>query len=170
MTHPTPSHIAGKTGELVAELQGLSAYPSDAYGRAADALEAMARELADRDGEWACTVNRLEDDLAEARAEVERIKSVALVHIDEMAAMQRRAESAERQRDAAMGALRERDERVKALEGALTRIAAQPERYDDGVQSYGVGWAFYNVQSIAKVALIPARTALAAREEATNAK
>lgn len=36
---------------------------------------------------------------------------------------------------------------------ALQQIADHPETYDDGRRSYAVGWAFFNVQNIAKAAL-----------------
>lgn len=45
---------------------------------------------------------------------------------------------------------------------ALKRIAEHPEKYDDGVQSYDVGFAFWNVQKIA-------RNALAALSQSTSA-
>lgn len=40
----TPSPSAGDAAKLVEELRALSAYPGDAYDRAADALEAQTRE------------------------------------------------------------------------------------------------------------------------------
>ncbi len=46
--------------------------------------------------------------------------------------------------------------RIIALEAALTRIAEHPESYRDSQRSYAVGWAFWNVQNIAKAALITA--------------
>lgn len=42
--------------------------------------------------------------------------------------------------------------RRKALD-ALQFIADHPEAYDDGKQSYAVGWAFWNIQNKAKSAI-----------------
>lgn len=46
--------------------------------------------------------------------------------------------------------------RIISLEAALTRIAEHPESYRDGRTSYAAGWAFWNVQNIAKAALATA--------------
>jgi hypothetical protein len=43
--------------------------------------------------------------------------------------------------------------RISQLEAALTEIRDHPEKYDDGRRSYAVGWAFFNVQNIARAAL-----------------
>lgn len=55
--------------------------------------------------------------------------------------------------------------RVAALEAekaglveALEQVAAHPASYDDGVQSFAVGWAFRNVKNIARQALSSSST------------
>lgn len=44
------------------------------------------------------------------------------------------------------------------LREALETIANHPETFDNGRTSYSVGWAFWNVQQIAKDALAKADT------------
>jgi hypothetical protein len=44
------------------------------------------------------------------------------------------------------------EENVRLLE-ALREIGRHPSDYDDGTQSYSIGWAFHNVQHIAREAL-----------------
>jgi hypothetical protein len=76
MTHPTPSHIAGKTGELVAELRAWAERIAPPHvndtGRervlaATDALDSMTRDLAE--------ARKTEDWL---RNEISRIRSIHL--------------------------------------------------------------------------------------------
>jgi len=47
----------------------------------------------------------------------------------------------------------------EAKDRALTEIRDHPENYDDGRRSYTVGWAFWNIQNIARTALARAATA-----------
>lgn len=47
--------------------------------------------------------------------------------------------------------------RIGKLEKALEQIAGHPEKHSDGGTSYAVGWAFWNVQNIARAALTDAK-------------
>lgn len=47
---------------------------------------------------------------------------------------------------------------VEALKAALKEIAEHPESYADGQTSYAVGWAFWNIQAIARTTLARAAT------------
>lgn len=63
-----------------------------------------------------------------------------------------------RERDALSSQLRDAQARGKGMEEALAKIASHPEQ-DQKVkkgrvtESYGIGWAFHNIQSIARAAL-----------------
>lgn len=56
---------------------------------------------------------------------------------------------------------------VEAKDRALTEIRDHPENYNDGRRSYAVGWAFWNIQNIARTAL--AARAATAREGQADA-
>lgn len=56
------------------------------------------------------------------------------------------------------------------LRAALQRIADHPEKFDDGTKSYAVGFAFWNVQKIARAALAPVTEGRKGNQELASAR
>lgn len=88
-------------------------------------------------------VERLQREKHEERELAEKMFSeageVAFVGIRDFAAVKARAESAEAT--------------IEGLRAALEQIANHPESENKEIGSYKVGWAFWNVQQIARTAL-----------------